>query len=108
MHAHSLAAAVRDGTITNEAAFCGLKPDDVEQLYEHHPDALVLVRLRSSKGDDRDVLSIRKLWEWRRAKTPRRLHSRWWYYEDIRDVMAVPLSDGYEHPEVVPDPSKSP
>jgi len=107
MHAHSLVAAVHDGTITDEAAFCGLKPNDVERLYEHHPDAFVLVRLRSSKGDDRDVLSIHKLWEWRRAQTPRRLHDRWWYYEDIRDVMAVPVSDEYGHPEVADDPSQS-
>jgi hypothetical protein len=53
---HSLAEAVADGTITEQAAFCGLTPEDMVTLASRHPHAEVLVRYSSRLGDWRAVM----------------------------------------------------
>ena len=54
--AHSLTIAVADGTVTAEAAYCGLSPAEVHSLADHHPTLDVLVRLRSADADGRTVV----------------------------------------------------
>ena len=87
---HSLYAAVADGTISAEAAFCGLAQEDVARLAERHPGALLLVRLRDiTTGDKREIMSAQELIDWRNAPTPRRVNQGWWYFENIRAVEAI-------------------
>jgi hypothetical protein len=86
---HSLAEAVADSTISAERAFCGLRPADVDRLMERHAKACVLVRLRSDRADGRVVFTIEELHAWQREQVPRRIEDRIWYWDEIRDVLAV-------------------
>jgi hypothetical protein len=54
--AHLLTIAVADGTVTAEAAYCGLSPAEVHSLADRHPTLDVLVRLRSADADGRTVV----------------------------------------------------
>ena len=57
---HSLSAAVAAGVITEEAAFCGLFPADLQALAFAAPLAKVLIRFRSSTlGDGRHVTTAK-------------------------------------------------
>lgn len=85
---HSLSAAVADGTITEEAAFCGLSPDDVQALARSaHRDARVLVRLRSRDAEGRMIMSVAAVAEWQPGQSL--IADRMWDYGDIRDITAV-------------------
>jgi hypothetical protein len=57
--AHSLTIAVVNGTVTAEAAYCGLSPADVLSLADRQPTLHVLVRLRSADADGRTVMQVR-------------------------------------------------
>jgi len=84
--AHSLQAAVADGTISEMVAYCGLSPADVEKLVAHHSTAEVLVRFRSAKGDGRTKISVSELIDLANHPSKR---VDGFGYRDIRDVMAV-------------------
>jgi hypothetical protein len=86
---HSLAPAVADGTLTEEAAFCGLNPEDIDHLMERHPELSLLVRLRSDHADGRFVFTVRDLHAWTKQGVPRLIDDVLWYTDDIRDVLAL-------------------
>jgi hypothetical protein len=85
---HSLAHAVDDGTVTEEAAFCGLTPADVDSLVTRFPGATVLVRFRSRSADGRAVLIVRDFALWSRSEQPLSADGREWSPSEIRDVSA--------------------
>jgi hypothetical protein len=86
---HSLAGAVADGTISEESAYCGLSPDDLQSLAGRHPSAEVLVRLRSRDADGRTILRARDLAAWSRSDATLIADGRAWRSLDIRDVLAI-------------------
>lgn len=86
---HSLRAAVDDDTISAEAAYAGLDADELRRLAARHPAAMLLVRLRNDRSDERVILSAAAVEAWHRERVPRRHHEAWWYFEDIRDLLAV-------------------
>ena len=55
---HSLSPAVRAGLISAERAACGLSPADVHLLGLRMPHLKVVVRFRSSQGDNRALVDI--------------------------------------------------
>lgn len=83
---HSLTAAVSDGTISEEAAFCGLSPASVIALQRNHPGAQVLVRFRGRQGDGRKVMFASDLVD---NGSQFICDGNSFGYCDIRDVMAV-------------------
>jgi hypothetical protein len=83
--AHSLTAAVADGTITEHTAFCGLTQADVTHLAKNHPEARLLVRFRSAHADGRMTVSAKALEAFEYAE----IDGTRFYGSDIRDVMAV-------------------
>ncbi len=91
---HSLRAAVDDETISAEAAFAGLDADDLQRLAARHPGSTLLVRLRSERGDERMILSAASVEMWRRERVPRRHRNAWWYFEDVRDLLALASGGG--------------
>jgi len=91
---HSLRAAVDDETISAEAAFAGLSPTDLAHLADRHPGSMLLVRLRSDRGDERMILTAASVESWRREPVPRRRRNTWWYFEDVRDLLALASGGG--------------
>jgi len=91
---HSLRAAVDDETISAEAAFAGLDADDLRRLADRHPGSMLLVRLRNDRGDERMILTAESVETWRRERIPRRHRNAWWYFEDIRDLLALASGGG--------------
>jgi hypothetical protein len=83
---HSLTAAVADGTITDQDAYCGLTPAHVEALAIRHPSCELLVRLRSREGDGRTILRATDLAAWVRSLGPLMVNRTSWLPSDIRDV----------------------
>ena len=91
---HSLTPAVADGTLTDEAAFCGLSTKDVERLSEQHSEAFVAVRLRTAHADGRAVLTIADLARWMRDDDALVADGQRWKHQDIRDVFPISLATG--------------
>jgi hypothetical protein len=86
---HSLRDAVDAGVITDETAFCGLKPRDLTELErEGFARLAVLIRFRGPQGDGRGCFSVYD------ANTDHfdftTDDGRVWSAKDIRDITAVP------------------
>jgi hypothetical protein len=93
---HSLSAAVADGTITEEAAFCGLSIEDIHKLsrrftqpLSYHTRAHILVRFRGGNGDARKVMTVEDLARWMGASGAVFVEGLAFHIDDIRDVTAV-------------------
>ncbi len=91
---HSLRPAVDDETISAEAAFAGLSPTDLARLADRHPGSMLLVRFRSDRGDERMILTAASVETWRLEPVPRRHRNAWWYFEDVRDLLALSTGNG--------------
>jgi len=91
---HSLRAAVDDETISAEAAFAGLSSADLRRLADRHPGSMLVVRLRSNRGEKRMILSAASVEMWRLEPVPRRHRNAWWYFEDVRDLLALSTGNG--------------
>jgi hypothetical protein len=93
----SFEAAVADGTISEEAASRGLSETDVIALATRHPKAMLLVRMRSERGDARVHLTAAEVASWsltdRSPRADLRPNINWdlgpWSYSEIRDVYPV-------------------
>jgi hypothetical protein len=83
---HSLTAAVADGTVTESAAFCGLRPTDIAKLSRRHGNLSLLVRLRSRYADGRTLLPVSEFVLWTNGEMN---IGDGWTPEHIRDVTAA-------------------
>jgi len=86
---NSLSAAVADGTISEHAAICGLRLDDLVALAVAHANLRLCVRLRGNQGDARLIMTVGEINEWRRLQIPLHRNEIWWSYSDIRDILAL-------------------
>jgi hypothetical protein len=93
--AHSLSAAVEDGTISARAAMRGLSIDDIHRLsrrytqpLSYHSNARVLVNLRGRKSPQE--MSIAFLANWFGASGAMLVRGQAYHINDIRSVTAVP------------------
>lgn len=80
---HSLTAAVADGTITDQDAFCGLTLAHVEALAIRHPSCELLVRLRFREGDGRTILRATEFAALVRSHEPLMVNRTSWLPSDI-------------------------
>lgn len=88
---HSLDKAVADGTITEQAAFCGISKEDLEKLVRaKYWNDTVLVRFRHAHGDGRKVMTINELWSMSHLSRSVHIDDTNFGYYDIRDISAVP------------------
>ena len=87
---HSLTPAVTDGTLTEQAAFCGL----VERLSTRHAESLVRVRFRTARADGRTIMPIGDLARWTRDNDMLVADGRRWKNEDVLDVFPISLVTG--------------
>lgn len=92
MGKHTLTDAVVDGTITEWAASCGIRAEDVERLCFRYAEALVLVRLRTAYADGRTVMSVAELARWTRGHELLVADGQHWKNKDIRDVLPISLT----------------
>jgi len=100
MSKHSLSEAVKDHTILESSALEGLSIRDIAQLALKHPEARVLVRLRSEQGDARTIMPAKELAAWENkglydaigepSVRTWLVDGKWWAFHEIRDVFAVP------------------
>ena len=90
---HTLVDAVLDGTITADAAFCGLSSKDIEHLKADadHAKALVLIRLRTRYADGRTIMSIEDLARWLCEDYVLAADGMEWEKRDIRDIFPVKI-----------------
>jgi len=55
---------------------------------------MLLVRFRSDRGDERMILTAASVETWRLEPVPRRHRNAWWYFEDVRDLLALSTGNG--------------